>query len=196
MQPKKRELVQLVRRVQKGNLEAFGVIYDGFFDSLYAYVFRQVRSHANTEDIVSQVFLDAFEKIGEFRWRGAGFAAWLFRIARNDVLDHFRRQGVRAREVALSEVVIEQLPAKSSVEDEMERKWDEQELLDAIDCLSEDQRQVMLLKLMLDFTNKQIAEVIDKTEGAVKALRRRALSSLRRILEGQETRPLTGLNDE
>ncbi|MBK5225428.1 MAG: sigma-70 family RNA polymerase sigma factor [Thermoleophilia bacterium] len=191
MQPKKRELIELVRRVQKGNLEAFGVIYDGFFDSVYAYVFRQVRSHANTEDIVSQVFLDAFEKIGAFRWRGAGFAAWLFRIARNDVLDDFRRRGVRAREVALSEVVIEQLPAKFSVEDEMERMWDEQELLDAIDCLSEDQRQVMLLKLMLDFTNKQIAEVIDKNEGAVKALRRRALLSLRRILEGQETRPQT-----
>ncbi|MHB9052865.1 MAG: RNA polymerase sigma factor [Thermoleophilia bacterium] len=195
MLTEKKELAALVRRVQKGDLEAFEVIYERFFDSVYAYVFRQVGSHADTEDIVSGVFLAAFEKIGKFSWRGAGFAAWLFCIARYDVLDHFRRLGSPARKVALLEDA-EQLPDQASVEKTAERKWDQQELRDAVDRLSEEQRQVVLLKLMFDFTNKQIAEVLDKNEGAVKALRHRALLSLRRILEGQEPGPKIGLEDD
>jgi RNA polymerase sigma-70 factor (ECF subfamily) len=195
MLPKEKELAGLVRRVQEGNLEAFGAIYDRFYDSVYVYVFRQVHSHADTEDIVSGVFLDVIDKIGEFRWRGAGFAAWLFSVARHDVLDHFRRRGSRAREVTLSEE-IEEMPARVTLEETMERKWDKQEMRDALDGLSEDQRQVMLLKLLFDFTNKQIAQVLDKNEGAVKALRRRAQLSLRRTLEGQESEPKIVLEDD
>lgn len=177
----KRELAKLVRRVQKGDVEAFGLIYDRFFDSVYAYVLRQVGSPADAEDIVSGVFLEVFEKIGGFTWRGAGFAAWLFRIARNDVFDHFRRQGNRTRTIALTE--IEEKPAGTRVEEIAERAWDEKELLRAVDQLSDEQRQVVLLKLMFNFSNRQVSTVIDKSEGAVKALQHRALISLRKILD-------------
>lgn len=176
----KRELAKLIRRVQKGDVETFGLIYDQFFDPVYAYVLRQVGSPADAEDIVSGVFLEVFEKIGGFTWRGAGFAAWLFRIARNDVLDYYRRQGKRIKEIALTE--IEEAPAEALVEDIAERAWDQAELLAAVGLLPDEQRQVILLKLMLNFSNRQVGAVIDKSEGAVKALQHRALLSLRKML--------------
>lgn len=181
----KRELKKLVRRVQEGDLAAYSVLYDRFFDSVYAYVLRQVREPADAEDIVSGVFLEVFEQIGGFNWRGAGFASWLFRIARNDVLDHFRRRGNRSRETELT-VQVDAMPAATMVDSLAEQAWDAQELREAIARLSEEQQQVILLKLMLDFSNRQIGDVLDKSEGAVKALRHRAMLSLRQILtEGQ-----------
>lgn len=181
----KRELKKLVRRVQSGDLEAYGMLYDRFFDSVYAYVLRQVREPADAEDIVSGVFLEVFEQIGGFTWHGAGFAAWLFRIARNDVLDHFRRLGSRSRDTELT-VKIDAMPDAATVDSLAEQAWDEQALRQAITRLSEEQQQVILLKLMLNFSNRQIGDVLDKSEGAVKALRHRAMLSLRQILtEGQ-----------
>jgi RNA polymerase sigma-70 factor (ECF subfamily) len=181
----KGELAGLVKQVQRGDLEAFGIIYDRFFDQIYAYVLRQVGSPADAEDIVSGVFLEAVEKIDRFTWRGAGFAAWLFRIARNDVIDHFRRRGVGARETATTEDIVE-LADAGRVEDLVEKAWTERELMQAIAGLSEEQRTVILLKLMFNFSNRQIGGVIGKSEGAVKALKHRALLSLRKIMDEGE----------
>lgn len=181
MSNEKKELARLVKRCQKGDLEAFEGIYNRFFDRVYAYVFRQVDTAADTEDIVSGVFLEAFEKIDGFTWKGAGLAAWLFRIARNDVLDHYRRKG-RWQETALPEQC--DYPADTAHPAEVaEHNWENAELLDAVKHLSEEQRQVILLKLMFNFSNRQIAEVLEKNEGAVKALRHRAMVSLKQILE-------------
>jgi RNA polymerase sigma-70 factor (ECF subfamily) len=178
----KRELSRLIKRVQAGDLEAYGRIYDRFHDPVYSYVLHQVGSRADAEDITAGVFLDVLEKIEGFQWRGAGFAAWLFRIARNDVLDHFRRQGRQMRETAIAEEAMEQ-PSAARVDLAAEAAWDERVLLDAIGRLSEDQRQVVLLKLVVNMSNRQIGEVLSKSEGAVKALQHRALLGLRKIME-------------
>lgn len=177
----KSELRGLIRQIQDGDRDAFGALYDRFFDSVYGYVLRQVGSSADAEDITAGVFLEVFEKIGGFTWRGAGFSAWLFRIARNDVLDHFRQRSP-AKESALMEE-IEQLPAAATVDQQAEKKWSAQELLAAITRLSEEQRQVVLLKLTLNFSNRQTGVVLGKSEGAIKALQHRALLSLREILD-------------
>jgi RNA polymerase sigma-70 factor (ECF subfamily) len=177
----KKELARVIKSVQDGNLEAFGLIYDRFFDSVYAYVLRQVGVPADAEDITAGVFLDVFERIDGFVWRGAGFTAWLFQIARNDVLDYFRKRRSPRNEMAISEE-IEAMPAALMVEDVAQKKWDDRELRDAIDLLSDDQRQVVLLRLMLNFSHRQIGEVLDKSEGAIKALQHRAYASLRKIL--------------
>lgn len=176
----KRDLSRLIARAQNEDVEAFGAIYDRFFDSVYAYVLRQVGSATDAEDITSAVFLEVYEKIGDFQWRGAGFSAWLFRIARNDVRDHFRRTGRhRHREI---DAEIEEIPAQATVDQLVERSWSEQRLREAVDQLSEEQRRVILLKLALNFSNRQIGEVLLKSEGAVKALQHRALLALRESL--------------
>lgn len=176
----KRELAKLVKRARRGDAEAFGLLYDRFHDSVYAYVLHQVGSRADAEDITSGVFLDALEKIDVFKWRGAGFSAWLFRIARNDVLDFFRKRG-RSRETPLGEEANEQ-PAATGTEDEAEAARRNRELLQAIRGLSEDQQQVVLLRLVANLSNRQIGEILSRSEGAVKALQHRALKALRKKL--------------
>jgi len=181
----KRELKRLIKRIQKGDADAFGQLYDRFHDPVYAYVLRQTGSPVDAEDITADVFLYVLEKISGFTWRGAGFEAWLFRIARNDVLDHFRRKGKGAREIPVTEEAMEQ-PSTVRVDKQVEASGDERELRRAIASLSEEQQQVMLLKLMMNFSNRQVGEILGKSEGAVKALTHRALLSLRKKLEKQQ----------
>lgn len=179
------DLKKLVEKAQAGDLSAYGLIYDQLYNGIFSYVLHQVGSRAQSEDITAGVFLGALEKLDGFQWRGAGFRAWLYRIARNDVLDHFRKRGRSAGEVPLAAEALEQ-PADVQVEDEAESNWDRQELLGAVKSLSDDQQQVILLKLVGNLSNRQIGEVISKNEGAVKALQHRALMRLRKILEAAE----------
>lgn len=174
----KRALAKLVKRARRGDAEAFGRLFDRFYGSVYVYVLHQVGNKADAEDITSGVFLDAFEHIGGFDWRGAGFSAWLFRIARNDVLDFFRKRG-RSRETPLGDEVNEQ-PAATETEGEAETARRNRELLLVIRSLSEDQQQVVLLRLAANLSNRQIGEVLSRSEGAVKALQHRALRALRK----------------
>ncbi len=176
-----RELKELVARAQSGDLAAYGQIYDRLYDRIYAYVFHQVDSRTNAEDITAGVFVGALEKLDGFTWRGAGFIAWLYRIARNDVLDHFRRRGREAREVALTTEVFNQ-PADVRVEEIVAAAWGDRELLEAVKLLSEDQQQVIMLRMIGNLSNREIGEVVSKSEGAVKALQHRALENLRRTL--------------
>lgn len=177
-----RKLARLVKRARKGDTEAFGEIYDRYQGEVYAYVLHQVGTPADAEDITAGVFLDVLEKIEGFTWQGAGFAAWLFRIARNDVLDFFRRRGRKSREIALTDEILD-LPVRETVEGQAETAADERVLLAAIGKLSEDQQQVVLLKLLANLSNRQVGEVVSKSEGAVKALQHRALITLRKFME-------------
>lgn len=177
----KENLEELVERVKQGDISAFGRIYDRMFDKVYGYVYRQVGKRAEAEDITSGVFLSAFEKIGGFTWQGAGFNAWVFRIAHNSVIDHYRKQGMPFYEVDVADELLEH-PAGADIEDIIDTAWKEEELYAAIDDLPEEQKQVILLRLMVNFSNREIGEVISKSEGAVKALQHRAMNNLRKIL--------------
>ena len=143
------------------------------------------RSPQDSEDTPWGFCLYVLEKIDGLNARGAGFAAWLFRIARNDVLDHFRRQGTNSREIAFSEEVMQQ-PSRVRVDKQAETAAEERRLRRAIATLSEEQQQVVLLKLMMNFSNRQVGEVLGKSEGAVKALTHRALLALRKLMEQRE----------
>lgn len=177
-------LEELVERSQQGDISAFGRIYDRMFSKIYAYVYRQVGVRTEAEDITSTVFLNAFEKITGFTWQGAGFNAWLFRIAHNNVVDHHRRKGRPLAEIEIEEEILEH-PAAVDIPLQIEKAWEEEELHLAIEELPEEQKQVVLLRLMMNFSNREIGEVVSKSEGAVKALQHRALTNLRKSLKGQ-----------
>jgi len=175
------ELRELVEQAKRGDLEAYAEIYQRLYDRVYAYVLHQVGNRTHAEDITAGVFVGALEKLDGFSWKGAGFSAWIFRIARNDVLDHFRQSRKRERELAITDEIRE-LPAKTSVAGSVEAAWSATELLQAIRKLSVDQQQVVLLRLVGNLSNRQIGEVLSRSEGAVKALQHRALGNLRNLL--------------
>jgi RNA polymerase sigma-70 factor, ECF subfamily len=117
------------------------------------------------------------EAIGRFRWRSAPFSAWLFRIAHNLAMDHFR---ATKRWQPEEEVPEPEGAEASSAEDEALQSIGRRSMLELIENLSHDQQQVLTLKFVFNFSNGEAATILGKTEGAVKSLQHRALTSLQK----------------
>jgi RNA polymerase sigma-70 factor (ECF subfamily) len=171
---------QLVQRAKAGDRNAFAQIYDLYADSVYRFVFSRVSSEAAAEDLTSQVFLKAWESIARFHERGVPFRAWLFRIARNSVIDHYR--------TSKPHVCIDLIPNESADPDgdvaaKVETKWEEEKLAEAMTQLTEDQQQVLALKFLAGLSTEEAALVMGKRAGAIRALQMRGLQALAKILE-------------
>ena len=157
----------------------FAELYQNNFERVYAYVVRRVGDRSETEDLTSEVFHHALANLRRFEWRGTPFAAWLFRIAANLIADRWHRSG---REVA-NEAHVEMAQVSAVEIEEVERKAT---LFRLVDTLPVEQRRVVMLRFVEQKTIKEVAREIRKTEGAVKQLQFRALSSLRARMEGAD----------
>jgi len=155
----------------------FAELYEINFERVYAYVVRRVQGRAETEDLTSEVFHQALANLKRFEWRGIPFAAWLFRIAANLIADRWQRSG---RETT-DEESIESAQISSTEIAEVERRAT---LFRLIETLPVEQRRVVLLRFVEQKSIKEVAKAIRKSEGAVKQLQFRALSSLKARMEG------------
>jgi len=178
---KQSEIVKLVEKSADGDLEAFGELYSIYLAPIYRYVSYQVRDKMTAEDIVEEVFVKAWKAIGTCKGKGQTFSAWLYRIAHNHVVNTLRRMNKRVSLESV-EMEIETLIEVTNPEQEVEAKLAKQELLEAMICLSQNQRQVIILKFIEGLNNSEIAQVLGKREGAVRVLQMRALSKLRQEL--------------
>ncbi len=174
------ELRRLVERGQQGDRDALEELYLLHFDRIYSYLHLSVGNRHDAEDLTTQVFLRMLESIGKFRFRSAPFSAWLFRIAHNLAMDHFRA----SRRWQPEEEVPEPRDSEEvSAEDAALHEIGRQSMLELIENLSPEQQQVLTLKFVFNFSNADAAMILDKTEGAIKSLQHRALASLQRQLE-------------
>jgi RNA polymerase sigma-70 factor, ECF subfamily len=167
----------LVERAQEGQRDALEELYLLHFDRIYSYLHMSVGNRHDAEDLTTQTFLKMLEAIGRFRWQSAPFSAWLFRIAHNLAMDHFRasRRWQPEEDVPEPEDAIE-----SSAEDAAFESIGRRSMLDLIENLSHEQKQVLTLKFVFNFSNGEAAKILGKTEGAVKSLQHRALVSLQK----------------
>lgn len=161
----------------------FADVYEKYFELVYAYVARRVRSRHEAEDLTAEVFHKALRNLPRFKWTGAPFAAWLFRIASNMITDRAKRTA-REQSVALDEDLAPSAATKlqSSVE-EVERQA---HLFRLVDELAEDQRRVVVMRFADEKSIREIAQTLGRSEGAVKQLQFRALQNLRAKLAGNE----------
>src|SRR6266508_1427773 len=170
---------QLVARAQGGDRDALEELYLIHFDRIYGYLHMTVGNRHDAEDLTTQTFLKMLESIGRFQLRSAPFSAWLFRIAHNLAMDHFRA----SRRIQLEEDVPEPVgDAEVSAEVEAFQAIGRAGMLDLIEELSPEQKQVLTLKFVFDFSNVDVATILGKTEGAVKSLQHRALVALHKRL--------------
>jgi RNA polymerase sigma-70 factor, ECF subfamily len=172
------EIRSLVERAQAGDRDALEELYLIHFDRIYGYLHMTVGNRHDAEDLTTQTFLKMLESIGRFRFRAAPFSAWLFRIAHNLAMDHFRA----SRRVQLEEEVPEPVDQELSAEMEAFQSIGRASMLDLIEELSPEQKQVLTLKFVFDFSNVDAATILGKTEGAVKSLQHRALVALQKRL--------------
>jgi RNA polymerase sigma-70 factor, ECF subfamily len=170
---------KLVERAQAGDREAMEELYLLHFDRIYSYLHMSVGNRHDAEDLTTQTFLRMLEKIGKFQWRSAPFSAWLFRIAHNLAMDHFR---ANRRWQPQEEVPEPRDSEEPSAETAALHSIGRQSMLELIEELSPEQQQVLTLKFVFGFSNGDVATILDKTEGAVKSLQHRALVSLQKQL--------------
>ena len=152
----------------------FAELYEKNFERVYAFVARRVRDRNEAEDVTSEVLHQALANLPRFQWRGVPFAAWLFKIAANSIIDRSKQA---ARERELPEGF--ELPAEVStqkIEDEIEQRA---RLFKLVNLLPEDQRRVIGMRFAEEKSIREIASEIGRSEGAVKQLQFRALQNLR-----------------
>ena len=173
----------LVERAQKGDRAALEELYLIHFDRIYSYLHVSVGNRHDADDLTTQTFMKMLEAIGRFRFQSAPFSAWLFRIAHNLAMDHFRA----ARRWQPEEEVPEQPgEAEPSAEAQALQSIGRQSMLELIEDLSPEQQQVLTLKFVFNFPNGDVATILGKTEGAVKSLQHRALVSLQKQISAPE----------
>ncbi|HLY64546.1 MAG TPA: sigma-70 family RNA polymerase sigma factor [Chloroflexota bacterium] len=184
----------LVERASKGSGDAFGQLYQIYVDRIYNYIYYKTGHSVDAEDLTEQVFIKAWEAIRRFRFEGKPFAAWLFKVARNVVIDHYR---TRKNNSDLSEV-INAVAKEGDPEAFAQRRATAHVLMTAIRHLTDEQQQVILLKFVDGMDNTEISATMGKKEGAIRALQYRALLALQRILQderyGLERRPARATN--
>jgi len=168
------------RAVASHDAAAFGELYDRFVDRVYRYLYFRTGRHAEAEDLTEQVFLKAWEAIGRYRWQGRPFLAWLYRLAHNVHIDHVR--STRPTTSLSTEHRTLEVPSTTSMT-EMARTLDADVIATALSQLTVEQQQVIVMKFIEGLDNEQIAQAMDRREGAIRALQMRALMSLRRVLE-------------
>ncbi len=173
------DLRRLVEFAQQGDREAIEALYLLHFDRIYSYLHMSVGNRHDAEDLTTQTFLKMLEAIGHFRWRSAPFSAWLFRIAHNLAMDHFR---ATRRWQPEEEVPEPEGAEESSAEEAALESIGRRSMLELIENLSLEQQQVLTLKFVFNFSNGETATILDKSEGAVKSLQHRALTSLQKQL--------------
>jgi RNA polymerase sigma-70 factor (ECF subfamily) len=146
-------------------------------------VYYRVSNYHEAEDITEQVFFKVMQNLKSFEWRGAPFTSWLFRIATNQVVDHFR--SIRYETVDIDNYS-EVLPGLQSPEEQVIRAIDRDALLDNIKKLTEQQQEVLILKYIVGMSSDEIAVAVKKRAGTVRALQHRALIALGKIMNGKQ----------
>ena len=173
---------RLIQLAQRGDAEACAALYSRHYDAVYRYCYYRVGDVNLAQDLTGEVFVRMVDNLEMFKVRGRPLLAWLYTIARNLVNDAHRSQG-RATHLPLNEAAMLSMDDEGELTRRVERRLQADCLAAALKYLTEDQRQVILLKFMEGLNNAQVAGLLSKTEGAVKSLQHRALGSLRRAIE-------------
>lgn len=155
----------------------FGDLYRLHFHRVYAYVARRVADRPSAEDVTAEVFRDALAGIGKFEWRGVPFAAWLMRIASRAVSDHWKKQA-RTPGLEPGETGMDSEPASAAGAER------DAILFQLVDRLPEAQFRVIHMRFVEQKSIREIAQALDRSEGAVKQLQLRAIETLRSQMEG------------
>ncbi len=166
----------LVQWATRGDQKAFAQLYEEHFDRIYRYVVLRIGDKIEAEDMTQQVFLKALQSISSFKWKGVPFAAWLYRIAHNQVVDYLRKKRVA--------VPLDESLASSDSNPQLmaEHSLDVEQLLLATRRLTEAQREVISLRFAGELSIAEVAKIMGKSQGAVKALQHSGIVALRKTL--------------
>jgi len=166
----------------------FAELYEIHFGRVYAFIARRVRDRSEIEDLTSEVFHQALAALPRFEWRGAPFAAWLFKIASNTIIDNVKKT---AKEKAVTNLPADLEVSPAEIEEIEQRAT----LVELVEQLPDDQRRVIVLRFAEERSIREVAHALSRSEGAVKQLQFRALQNLR-TMEFERSNRLQGKRTE
>jgi RNA polymerase sigma-70 factor (ECF subfamily) len=169
----------LVDRARRGDANAFGELYELHLDRIYRYIHYRVGTVDQTEELTEHVFLKAWEAIRRYESRGLPFAAWLYRMAHNAVVDHYRA----SRPTTPIDSTFDIEDEKQNPADAVMAGVDRDELRQAISRLNPDQQRVILLRFVEGLSHADVASILGKSEGAVRVIQHRALHVMAKFLK-------------
>jgi RNA polymerase sigma-70 factor (ECF subfamily) len=176
------EQARLIRRAKRGDPAAFTEIYDRHYPAMYRYVFFWLGSEKVADDLAGEVFVHLVDKIDQFTYRGRPLLAWLYAIAGNLVIDYQRRNGKTTMVFLDEEGMAESIDPDGAAS----LTASQRRVTAALQELTEEQRQVVVLKLFEGLDNQMVAMIVDKPVSAVKSLQHRGLAALQRVFERQD----------
>ena len=168
----------MIKRVKRGDRDAFGKLYLKYLDAIYRYIyFRVNQDQVVAEDLTETVFFKAWENVKNFKENSGTFKAWLYMIAQNTVIDHYRKpqKTVQSDENFIHET--------DNIEEKLMNEYEIKNLNQALSYLTDEQREVIILKYIEEASNEEIGKILNKKEDAVRAMQHRALEKLRKILK-------------
>jgi len=170
---------KLIRSAVGGDSSAFGSLYDRYQPAIYRFIVVKVGSREEAEDITHHVFLSAWQKVRTYKHRGHPFSSWLYQIARNMVIDHYRS---KKDDVSLDKLDPESSIIPAVAQSDLSIKLQLEKVHVAIKELKPDYQDVIILRFIEDLPLKETAAILKKSEGAVKLAQHRAIRELKKKL--------------
>jgi RNA polymerase sigma-70 factor (ECF subfamily) len=172
---------QVVEAAQAGDLDAIGQLYDAHINQVYRYSLARLGNVQDAEDVVSEIFYKMLNGLPNYQWRKVPFAAWLMRIAHNEVISFTRRNGRRANDTELPDDILDRGhhndPAESA-----ERQLALEDLRKAVELLPEAQREVIILRFASGLSVADTAKALGKQENNVKVLQHKGMQRLQVLM--------------
>lgn len=173
---------ELLLKARQGDAQAFGELYEAYAPRLFRYLFAHLENRLDAEDLTEDVFLRVWQALPAYREQGIPFAGFVFRVARNALIDHYRR--TRRRKPDLETDSIEEfIPDPTPT---LQAHLEHKEMREALGKLREEYRMVLNLRFLADLSPEETAQAMGRSAGAVRVLQHRALAALRKLLEKLE----------
>jgi RNA polymerase sigma-70 factor (ECF subfamily) len=170
---------KLIDRAVRGEQEAFGVLYDHYQPQIYRFVILKVSNRAEAEDLTHQVFLAAWKSMPRYENQGYPFSSWLYQIARNQIIDHYR---TKKADVDLETIEVLGIASRDNHEEEAHIRLELEKVQRAIKELSTEYQDVIIMRFIEELSIRETADALKKSEGAIKVMQHRAIKELKDIL--------------
>lgn len=170
---------KLIKQAIGGDSSAFGALYDQYQAMIYRFVLVKVGRREEAEDITHQVFLSAWQNVKSYKHRGYPFSSWLYQIARNQVIDHYR---ANKGDISLEKMDPEYFVVAATAHFDLGTKLEIEKVRATIQTLKPDYQDVIIMRFIEDVSLKETAIILKKTEGAVKLIQHRAIKELKKML--------------
>lgn len=175
---------RLIKQAQKGDNGSFASLYDEYLPKIFRFVLFKVNNRQAAEDLTHDIFLSAWQNLASYKPQGFPFSSWLYQIARNRVIDHYRTNRGHS---SIDDADEDLFKVVSAVEHSLDQMLDLKKVSEALDRLSEDQKEVIIMRFVEDLSYPEIAAAMEKSEGAVRLLQHRAINNLKNIFKPDGT---------